>query len=162
MITLVPLSIALKELHFTAGLPGFPAARHFDSVRWGGPESPFVVLTGHEPMKIQFVLVATESYFPDYRPEFSAEYLAAVGLDRAEDAVVLVIVTLGGQPGEDRQPAGPPADQPRDRCDRPGGAARRQLGHPGGAGVDESALKRRELTSAGGARYLTISRSPAA
>jgi len=100
MITLVPLSIALKELHFTAGLPGFPAARHFDSVRWGGPESPFVVLTGHEPMKIQFVLVATESYFPDYRPEFSAEYLAAVGLDRAEDAVVLVIVTLGGQPGE--------------------------------------------------------------
>jgi flagellar assembly factor FliW len=99
MITLVPLSIALKELHFAAGLPGFPAARRFDCVRWGGPESPFVVLTGHEPVKIQFVLVAPESYFGDYRPDFSPEYLAAVGLERPEEAVVLVIVTLGVQPG---------------------------------------------------------------
>ena len=99
MITLVPLSSAVKELHFTNGLPGFPAARQFGYTPWGGPDSPFLVLTGQDPVNIQFVVVPPESFFPDYRPDFSPEHLAAVGLDDPEDAVVLVIVTLEGKPG---------------------------------------------------------------
>ena len=99
MISLVPLSSDLKELNFANGLPGFPAARRFGCAPWGGPDSPFLVLTGHDPVNIQFVVVPPESFFPDYRPDFSSEHLAAVGLDHAEDAVVLVIVTLEGKPG---------------------------------------------------------------
>jgi flagellar assembly factor FliW len=100
MITLVPLSTALKELHFANGLPGFPAARRFGYARGGSPGSPFLVLTGHDPIGVNFVVVPPESYFPDYRPDFSSEHLAAVGLDRLENGVVLVIVTLGGQPSD--------------------------------------------------------------
>jgi flagellar assembly factor FliW len=99
MMILVPSSTELRELHFASGLPGFPSARRFSCSRWGGPESPFVVLAGHDPVNIQFVAVPPEAFFGEYRPEFSSEHLAAVGIDRPEDAVVLVIVTLEGKPG---------------------------------------------------------------
>src|ERR1700722_15221623 len=96
MISLVPVSSDLKELNFANG---FPAARRFSCAPWGGPHSPFLVLTGHDPVNIQFVVVPPESFFPDYRPDFSPEHLAAVGLDHPEEAFVLVIVTLEGKPG---------------------------------------------------------------
>jgi len=98
MITSVRLSTGLRELYFAAGLPGFPAVRRFGCARGGGPESPFLVLTGLDPVGVNFVVVPPDSYFGDYRPDFSPEHLAAVGLERVEDAVVLVIVTLGERP----------------------------------------------------------------
>jgi flagellar assembly factor FliW len=67
-------------------------------VRWGGPESAFVLLTGRDALKTQFVLVAPDIYFPEYRPVFSAEHLASVGLDQPENAAVVVIVTLRVEP----------------------------------------------------------------
>jgi flagellar assembly factor FliW len=99
MINIVSLSSDLKELNFANGLPGFPAARRFACTPWGGADSPFLVLTGEDPVNIQFVVVPPKSFFPDYRPDFSSEHLAAVGLDSPEGAVVLVIVTLEGKPG---------------------------------------------------------------
>jgi flagellar assembly factor FliW len=99
MISLVPVSSDLKELNFANGLPGFPAARKFSCTPWGGPDSPFLVLTGDDPVNIQFVVVPPESFFPDYRPDFSSDHLATVGLERPEDGVALVIVTLEGKPG---------------------------------------------------------------
>jgi flagellar assembly factor FliW len=89
----------LPELHFAGGLPGFPEVRRFVLVRLGDELSPFSVLRSLEadpdtPSGPEFVVTHPGLFFPDYEPEIDDDTAGRLELKSAEDAVLLVIVTV--------------------------------------------------------------------
>ena len=85
-------------LDMIAGLPGFPDARRFLLVEWAEETSPFALLRSLDHEALEFLVVAPVSLFPDYAPEIDDAQADALGLEAAEDALILVIVTVGERP----------------------------------------------------------------
>jgi flagellar assembly factor FliW len=81
-------------LHMPAGLPGFPDARRLVLVEWGEEGSPFRILRSLDHEALEFLVAAPVALFPDYAPEIDDATAAALELTCAEDALVLVIVTV--------------------------------------------------------------------
>ena len=89
----------LPELNFASGLPGFPDARRFVLVRIGDELSPFSVLRSlddapEQPDGIEFVVTHPGLFFPDYEPEIDDDIANRLELKSADDALLLVIVTV--------------------------------------------------------------------
>ena len=82
------------ELHFAAGVPGFPLAKSFSVKPWGTEPTPFYVLECHEVVGLRFVAVRPVVFFPGYEPRFAAEVYQAVDAGGPEEVLVLVILTL--------------------------------------------------------------------
>ncbi len=82
------------ELHFAAGVPGFPLAKSFSVKPWGSEPSPFFVLECHEVVGLRFVAVRPAVFFSWYEPRFGPEVFQAVDADGPQDVLVLVILTL--------------------------------------------------------------------
>lgn len=82
------------ELHFAGGLPGFPSARRFTLTRWGGDDSPFSLLRSTEVEGLAFVVAHPLEFFPEYAPDVDDDTVEQLGLTDADDALVLVIVTV--------------------------------------------------------------------
>ena len=89
---------ALPELHFDGGLPGFPDVRRFVLVRLGDELSPFSVLRSvdspDDPSGVEFVVTHPGLFFPDYAPEIDDDTAGRLELESADDALLLVIVTV--------------------------------------------------------------------
>ena len=83
------------ELVFESGLPGFADAHRFTLVRWGDEDSPFSLMRSLDHDGLEFVVVPPMVFFPEYEPELDDTTAARLELDRADDAIVLVMVTLG-------------------------------------------------------------------
>lgn len=93
------MSTEIPELHFASGLPGFPDARRFVLIRVGDELSPFSVLRSlddspEHPDGIEFVVTHPGLFFPDYEPEIDDDTAQRLELESAEDALLLVIVTV--------------------------------------------------------------------
>lgn len=88
----------VPTLHFAAGIPGFPDARQFALVWWGDEDGPFSIMTSLEDNKLEFLVVPPVSFFPDYAPEIDDDTVERLGLESADDAIVLVIVTVSDDP----------------------------------------------------------------
>lgn len=86
-----------SELHFAAGLPGFPELHRF-TLTWWGDSDLFSILRSVEEPSVEFVVVPPLPFFPSYEPELDDTTAERIGLKEAEDAIVLVIVTLGERP----------------------------------------------------------------
>lgn len=86
---------ALAELELPGGLVGIPAARRFALARWGGADSPYAMLRSLDVDDLEFVVVPPAVFFPDYAPVVDDEVVDELELTSADDAVVLVIVTVG-------------------------------------------------------------------
>lgn len=89
----------LPELHFASGLPGFPDARRFVLVRIGDELSPFSVLRSLDDGAengpgVEFVVTHPGLFFPDYEPEIDDDIANRLELKSADDALLLVIVTV--------------------------------------------------------------------
>jgi flagellar assembly factor FliW len=85
----------LPELYFSSGLPGFPDARRFLLVRLGDESSPFSTLRSlDDGTDLEFVVTHPGLFFPDYEPEIDDETAGRLDLKSAEDALLLVIVTV--------------------------------------------------------------------
>ena len=89
----------LPELHFAGGLPGFSDARRFVLVRLGDELSPFSVLRSldDDPDSrpgLEFVVTHPGLFFPDYAPEIDDDIAGRLELKSADDALLLVIVTV--------------------------------------------------------------------
>jgi flagellar assembly factor FliW len=82
-------------IEMAAGLPGFPDARRFMLVEWGEEGSPFSLLRSLDHEALEFLVAAPVVLFPDYAPEIDDASADTLGLTTAEDALVLVIVTIG-------------------------------------------------------------------
>jgi len=117
---------ALPEIRFVRPLPGFPGLSRFVLVTLGdersadpepadgadrspapgagdgdatGPVPVLYELRSIEQPEIRFLVVVPSAFFSDYAFELDDATCAALGLSDAADALVLVIVTVGGGEG---------------------------------------------------------------
>jgi flagellar assembly factor FliW len=92
------VSADIPELYFRAGLPGFPGIRRFALVRWGANEGPYSVLVDLDDTDIRFLVAPPALFFPQYEIELDDQSVTLLGLGAADEALVLMIVTLGDKP----------------------------------------------------------------
>ncbi len=92
------MSVDIPELHFRAGLPGFPGERRFALVRWGANEGPYSVLVDLDDTDIRFLVAPPALFFPQYEVDLDDQSVELLGLQDASEALVLMIVTLGDKP----------------------------------------------------------------
>jgi flagellar assembly factor FliW len=90
----------IPELQFPAGLPGFPEAHRFTLVWWGDETSPFSILASLDQEGLEFLVVPPLAFYPMYAPEIDDELAERLGIEDADDVILLVIVTTGENAGE--------------------------------------------------------------
>jgi flagellar assembly factor FliW len=85
-------------VHFTVGIPGFPHSHDFVVVALGPQLEPFAKLRCVDTPGLEFVVAPPGLLFPDFTVEIDEESVSTLGLRSADDAIVLVIVTLAKAP----------------------------------------------------------------
>lgn len=85
-------STALPVAHFAEGLVGFPEAHEYALL--GGEGGVFEMLPTDDAGP-GFVVAAAAVHFPAYQPVLDDATAQRLGLDDADDALVLAIVTVG-------------------------------------------------------------------
>jgi len=93
--TMEDLGIEVPELNFIGGLAGFPEARRFVLSKWGGDDSPFSLMQSLEDPELAFLVVPPAVFFPDYQPEIDDETAARLNISDSDDALILVMITVG-------------------------------------------------------------------
>lgn len=93
-------SLQATGLHFAAGIPGFPEAKHFKVSKWGTGPSPFLVLECTDIGGLRFVAANPVIFFSWYEPSFGPEVFQSLGAAGREDVDVLAILTLSSRPEE--------------------------------------------------------------
>ena len=98
-VTTLPVGpVDVPELTFASGLPGFPGERRFGLVRWGAFEGPYSLMVDLDDPSVRFLVMPPYVFFPDYVVDLEDSDAARIHLERAEDCLLLVIVTLTGRP----------------------------------------------------------------
>lgn len=82
-------------LHFDTGVVGFPDARRFVLVDAGGGAFELQAADEGSP---DFVVVSPAPFFSDYAPVLDDVSVARLDLRDADEALVLLVVTLGARP----------------------------------------------------------------
>ena len=93
-------ALGCEDLHFAAGIPGFPQAKSFKVSPWGTGSSPFLVLDCADVAGLRFVAAEPTIFFPWYQPAFGPEVHNALGSPAPEELAVLAILTLHSRPEE--------------------------------------------------------------
>ncbi len=91
-------AVDVPELVFASGLPGFPGERRFALVRWGAFEGPYSLMVDLDHPDVRFLVMPPYVFFPDYVVDLDDAIAAKIHLERPEDCLLLVIVTLGARP----------------------------------------------------------------
>jgi flagellar assembly factor FliW len=86
--------VAVGEIRFIMPLPGFPEARAFELEAVDGQGGVLSILRCSDQPDLEFVVALPEAFFPDYAPELDDATAERLGLTAAEDALVLVILTV--------------------------------------------------------------------
>ena len=81
-------------IEFESGLVGFPDHRRFELVQWGGDDSPFSLLQSVDDPSLEFLVVPPNVFFA-YEPEIEDDLVDELELQNPDDALLLVIVTVG-------------------------------------------------------------------
>jgi flagellar assembly factor FliW len=81
-------------LVFRHGLPGFPGERRFALIRWGATPGSYSVLVDVADPQVRFLVTPPGLFFPDYEIELDDATVAALDIVDADEALLLVIVTL--------------------------------------------------------------------
>ena len=77
-------------------MPGFPDRARFALVRLDD-DGVLCSLKSVEDPELRFLVVPPHVFFPDYAPEIDDATVSALGIERAEDVLVLVVVNPGEQ-----------------------------------------------------------------
>ncbi|HYA68868.1 MAG TPA: flagellar assembly protein FliW [Acidimicrobiales bacterium] len=94
------LSPAVEKviLDFATGLPGFPDEHRFVLEDLGPQLEPFCRMRSIEHPEICFTVIPPGVIVADYSVEIDLESVERLGLESAEDAIILAIVTLAVAP----------------------------------------------------------------
>ncbi len=84
----------LLELSVLGGIAGFAGAERFALVEVS-ETSPLFRLSSLDQPGLDFLVVPPAVFFPDYAPEIDDASAARLALTDAEDALLLVILTVG-------------------------------------------------------------------
>jgi flagellar assembly factor FliW len=89
----------VPELHFVRPLPGFPGLTRFALVRLdeGADDEDCAVfeLRSLEVPDVRFLVGIPTAFFPDYAFDLDDAATADLALEAADDALVLVVLTVG-------------------------------------------------------------------
>jgi flagellar assembly factor FliW len=92
----------LPEIRFVRPMPGFEDLAHFVLVRLGEDnaesESVLFELRSLEQPRIRFLVADPSAFFPDYTVELDEAACHELDLCDVDDALVLVVVTVGPDP----------------------------------------------------------------
>jgi flagellar assembly factor FliW len=80
-------------------MPGFPGVSRFALVRLDD-EGVLCALRSVDEPSLRFLVVPPQLFFPDYAPLVDDATVAALGIDSADDVVVLAVVNAGGSPAD--------------------------------------------------------------
>lgn len=86
-----------RELHFPAGIVGFPEHRRGEIFHLAD-QLPFQWLRLHGPDPLHFVVIEPSGLVADYAPELFDDDAQALGIASGEDAQVYNIVTVRDGP----------------------------------------------------------------
>ena len=84
----------LTVLTMSGGMAGFPDAHRFALVEVPNANPLFLLRSLDQP-GLEFVVVPPVAFFPDYVPEIDDASADRLGLTDAEDALLLVVLTVG-------------------------------------------------------------------
>jgi flagellar assembly factor FliW len=87
----------LPELSFVRPLPGFGDLRRFVLVELPAGEGALFELRSLEEPAVRFVAAVPTAFFPDYAFELDEGECDQLGLTDESDALVLVLLTMGGE-----------------------------------------------------------------
>ena len=93
-MTAVMHETPLKELLIVGGLAGFPDSARYALVEVPGG-GPLFRLTSLDEPGLEFLVVPPAAFFPDYAPVLDDVSAERLGLVTSEDAMLLVVVTVG-------------------------------------------------------------------
>jgi flagellar assembly factor FliW len=82
-----------RVFQFSDGLPGFPEARSFLAINVEG-DADIYWLQNIDDGALAFLAISPWPYFPDYEPEIDEAECAELGLQSADDATVLCLLTV--------------------------------------------------------------------
>ncbi len=90
----------VPEIRFVRPVPGFAALTRFALVRMGEAEDPteepvLFELRSLEDPEVAFVVARPSAYFTDYEFELDETAVADLALKAADDALILVVLTVG-------------------------------------------------------------------
>ncbi len=88
----------LLELTLVGGLAGFAQGERYALVEVSST-SPFFRLCSLDVPGLDFLVVPPAVFFPDYAPEIDDTSAARLELSTAEDALLLVVLTVGQDAG---------------------------------------------------------------
>ena len=86
----------LPELSFVRPLPGFGDLRRFVLVELPAGEGALFELRSLEEPAVRFVAAVPTAFFPDYAFDLDEGDCDQLGLTDESDALVLVLLTMGG------------------------------------------------------------------
>ena len=88
------IETALPEITLSGGLAGFPDLEQYVLVEL--PEaSPLFLLRSVDVAGLEFVVAPPAVFFPDYAPEVDDASAERLALTDADDALLLVVLTVG-------------------------------------------------------------------
>ncbi len=98
VLTATPEDVVTPDptvLTIDGGLAGFPASERYELVEV--PGAPVLsLLRSLDQTGLEFVVAPPGVFFPAYAPELDDASAERLGLDDAADALVLVVLTVGG------------------------------------------------------------------
>ena len=84
----------LPVIEMVQAMPGFPEERRFALVQLDD-EGTLCSLRSLERDDLQFIVVPPIAFFPDYAPEIDDDVVEDLGIESADDVVVLLVVHAG-------------------------------------------------------------------
>ena len=82
-----------KVIHFPEGIPAFEQEHEFVIIPYD-EESPYVFLQSLKPPDLAFLMTMPFIFFPDYEFELDYENQQKLGLERQEDMLLYVLLTI--------------------------------------------------------------------
>jgi flagellar assembly factor FliW len=88
------VEVAEEQIYtLTAPVPGFPATKRFFFIQ-KEKIAPFQWMQSIEEGELTFVVVGPHQFFHDYSPAIGMAELKELGMERVEEALLMVIVVL--------------------------------------------------------------------
>ncbi|MGF7184472.1 flagellar assembly factor FliW [Desulfitispora alkaliphila] len=78
---------------FSRGIPGFEESHRFVLIDHS-EDSPFHFLQAVDQLELSFVVAEPMAFFTDYKVKLDKSDLVDIGIEREEEAVILVLVTI--------------------------------------------------------------------
>jgi len=85
-----------QKLIFEDGIMGFEVIKSYYLIDM--PDSPFYTLQAEDEVDVAFIVIQPESFMKEYVPMIPISEYKTIGIDKKEDAIDLVIVTIPDDP----------------------------------------------------------------